>query len=80
MDEKAAKKAKILKEFGANLNRLIRERYRSRDAFLKKTDLEIYKADLHHMIKGDRDPQLSTLYKIAEALKVSARDLIPPDK
>ena len=79
MDEKSAGKAKILKEFGANLNRLIRDRYRSRDEFLKQTDLEIYKADLHHMIKGSRDPQLSTLYKIAEALKVSVCELIPKD-
>ena len=78
MKQKAAKKGKILKEFGTNLARLIREKgYRSRDAFLKQTDLEIYKADLHYMIKGERDPQMTTLYKIAEALEIGVGELLP---
>ena len=75
---KKDKKSEILKKFGTNLARLIRDKgYRSRDAFLKQTDLEIYKADLHRMIKGEKDVQISTLYKIAEALGVPARELLP---
>lgn len=71
-------KAKFLIKFGKNLDGLIRKKgFRSRDAFLKKTDLEIYKADLHRLIHGETDPQLSTLYKIAEALDVPVWELIP---
>jgi len=78
MEPKKDRKGEILKKFGVNLARLIRDKgFRSRDAFLKQTDLEIYKADLHHMIKGERDPQLTTLYKIADALGVPASDLLP---
>ena len=77
MDKEAAKRARIQKEFGENLERLIAEKFPSRDAFLKKSDLEMYKANLHRIIKGQDEPKLTTLYKIAEALDISVRELFP---
>ncbi len=70
------KKTKILKEFGANLERLIYKQFKSRDAFLE--DQDIYKANLHLLIYGEVDPQLPTLHKLADRLGVPVRDLFPP--
>ena len=75
MDQESAKKAKILKDFGANLERLIYEKFKSRDAFLKV--IEMHKANLHRLINGEVDPQLTTLHKIADGLGVPVRDLFP---
>ena len=69
------KKSKILKDFGANLERLIYKKFRSRDAFLK--DQDIYKANLHRLINGEVDPHLTTLHKIADRLGVPVKELFP---
>jgi transcriptional regulator with XRE-family HTH domain len=70
-----SKKDRILKDFGANLARMIDARFKSRDAFLDGTD--IYKANLSRIISGKDEPKLFTLYKIAERLKVDIRELFP---
>ena len=75
MDQESAKKAKILKDFGSNLERLIYEKFKSRDAFLKV--IEMHKANLHRLINGEVDPQLTTLQKIADGLGVPVRELFP---
>jgi predicted transcriptional regulator len=75
MNQQAAKKAKILKEFGANLERLIYKKFKSRDAFLDTTD--IYKANLHRIINGKGEPKLTTLYRIADRLGLEVMELFP---
>ena len=75
MKKETPEKSKILKDFGANLERLIYKKFKSRDAFLDKTD--IYKANLHRIINGQDEPKLTTLYKIADRLGMEVQELFP---
>jgi hypothetical protein len=57
------------------LERLIYKKFKSRDAFLE--DQDIYKANLHRLINGEVDPQLTTLHKLADRLGVPVKELFP---
>lgn len=67
-------KAALLLSFGTRLESLIYQRYRSKDQFLAVSGF--YKANLHGIITGKSDPQLSTLFRLAKALGMSVSDLL----
>lgn len=64
-----------MKDFGANLARQIDAKFKTRDEFLRETDL--YKANLSRIISGQDEPKLSTLYKLAERLGMEVQELFP---
>jgi predicted transcriptional regulator len=68
-------KAKILKEFGENLEREIRRKFKNKEEYLRKTGF--YRKTLHDIITGAKDARVSTLYRIAEELGISPRDFFP---
>lgn len=67
-------KKKLLLSFGVRLESLIYQRYRSKDRFLAASGF--YKANLHGIITGKSDPQLSTLYRLAKALDLTLSELV----
>lgn len=75
MDKDVLQNRKKLKEFGENLEALIYRKFKSKDAFLRETG--IFKATLHDILTGKADPQLTTLWRIAEGLNMDIRDLFP---
>jgi transcriptional regulator with XRE-family HTH domain len=75
MDEEALQKAKFLRELGANVERLIYQKFKTKGAFLAKTG--IFKATLHDITTGKADPQILTLWKIAKELNISVKELLP---
>jgi transcriptional regulator with XRE-family HTH domain len=75
MDKETLQKRKRLKEFGEHLEAQIYRKFKSKDAFLRETG--IFKATLHDILTGKVDPQLTTLWRIADGLEVSIRDLFP---
>ena len=75
MDEEEARKHKFQVTFGAYLEGLIYKKFQSKDAFLRETG--IFKATLHDILTGRADVQLSTLWRIAQGLGVTVRELFP---
>ena len=78
MELEPGEKEKFLKDFGKNLEALIYERFKSKDQFLSETGF--YKANLHEIITGKVDAQLSTIFRLAKALGVSMEELVRVDK
>jgi transcriptional regulator with XRE-family HTH domain len=67
-------KKRLLLGFGSRLEALIYQRFRSKDQFLAASGF--YKANLHGIITGKSDPQLSTLYRLAKALDLTLDELL----
>ncbi len=67
-------KKKLLLGFGSRLEALIYQRFRSKDQFLAASGF--YKANLHGIITGKSDPQLSTLYRLAKSLNLTLEELL----
>jgi hypothetical protein len=76
METTPAQKAQFLKKFGEKVNQAIYERYGTKNAFLKKTGYD--KTALHSVTTGG-DTRLSTALKIARALGIKVRDLLPDE-
>jgi len=68
-------KQQFLEDFGTHLEKLIYRKFKSKESFLAETG--IFKANLHEILKGKVDPQLTTLWRIAEGLGIPVRDLFP---
>ena len=65
-------------KLGKRLGKLILEDrgYRSLDAFSLEHHEYIAKPTLYHLVEGKRDPKLSTLRRLSEALELSLDELI----
>lgn len=66
------------KNLGVQLNKIRRQRDMSLDDMAKLTDVS--KAQLAQMEKGESNPTVSTIWKIADGLKISFSSLLQPPK
>lgn len=66
---------KILRDFGRHLKKLRAEKGFSTRKFAHEADISA--STLGRLEAGESDPSLTTLLKIAEALKVSLDQLVP---
>jgi transcriptional regulator with XRE-family HTH domain len=66
----------IRKNLGVQLHKIRRQRDMSLDDMAKLT--EVSKAQLAQMEKGESNPTVSTIWKIADGLKISFSSLQPP--
>lgn len=73
MDLDSGEKARFLKEFGHRVEGLIYQKFKSKDAFIGETGF--YKKSLHDILTGERDTHLSTVYRLAKALKIPMKKL-----
>jgi len=69
-------KAAFLKELGHLVSFKIYERFKSKNAFLSETGIK--KQSLHLVITGS-DTRLGTIHRIAKALGLKVKDLIPDE-
>ena len=76
MEISQKQKKAFLKEFGHKVSAAIYERYRTKSEFLDKTGYD--KKALHLVITGG-DTRLATAFKIAKALGVKVKDLLPDE-
>ena len=65
-------KAAFLKEFGKNIERVIYERFKDKEEFLRKTG--IYRKSLHDILTGAKDARVSSIFNIAKELGVSPKE------
>ena len=70
-----AEKRVILREFGNHVEDLITKKFKNKEAFL--TESGFYRKTLHDILTGAKDPWVTTLYKLANAIGVSPRELFP---
>lgn len=65
-------------KLGKRLSKLILEKggYKSLDAFALEHHDKIAKPTLYHLVDGKRDPKLSTLRRLSEALGMTVEELI----
>jgi len=73
-----AEKKEILEPFGKRLEALIYERFKTKEKFLRDTGF--FKANLHQFIKGEVDPQLTTLHRLANAIGITVEELVGEKK
>jgi len=73
---KDKEKKAFLKEFGHLVSSKIYAKYKSKNAFLSETGIK--KQSLHLVITG-MDTRLGTIHRIAKALGVKVKDLIPDE-
>lgn len=78
MELERGEKQAFLKAFGKQLEFLIYQKFKSKDQFLRETGF--YKANLHEVITGKVDVQLSTLYRLAKALEIPLENLFKKQK
>lgn len=71
---KPGEKEALLKTFGERLEKLIYQRFKSKDQFIGETGF--YKANLHEIVTGKVDPQLSTIFRLAKSLGISLEELM----
>lgn len=76
MAEQEANKTEFLRAFGQRVEALIYTKFKSKEQFLRETGF--YAKNLHDILTGRSDPQISTVERLAEALRVDIRDLFPP--
>lgn len=69
-------KAAFLKEFGQKANAAIYEKYGTKNKFLAETGIK--KQSLHLVTTGG-DTRLGTAYRIAKALGLRVKDLMPDE-
>jgi len=68
-------KKAILSDFGHNVEALIYKKFKNKEEFLRATG--IYRKTLHDILTGTKDARISTVYKLAEAIGVHPRELLP---
>ena len=69
-------KKAYLRSFGQKLSEAIYKKYGTKAKFLRETGYD--KVALHQVIMGG-DTRLATAYKLAKALNVKLKDLLPED-
>lgn len=65
----------ILKQFGKNIYKLRKERKMTQEALADAAGIE--RSYMGTIERGERNPTLLKVYRIAKALKVSAGELLP---
>lgn len=76
---KSQKSDKWLKELGARINQVILKKgYRSPYEFwIEKVGDDISRSGLNFILAGKRDPRITTLKLLSEALNVDIEELLP---
>jgi hypothetical protein len=74
--DKKDDKAAFLKEFGHLVSSAIYEKYGSKNKFLTETGIK--KQSLHLVTTGG-DTRLGTVYRIAKALDLKVKELMPDE-
>lgn len=65
----------LLKAFGRHVEALIYKKFKDKEEFLRKTG--IYRKSLHDVLTGVKDARITTIYRIAEELGVTIREMFP---
>lgn len=65
----------ITQKFGSNLKKLRRQQKMSQMELAQKSGLDL--TTINELESGNRQPMLKTTWKIANALKVKSKDLLP---
>lgn len=65
----------ILEKFGEKVQKVRKSRDISQEELASK--LSMHRTYVGMIERGERNPTIRTLYKIAKALKVEAKDLLP---
>ena len=65
----------VLQKFGAKMQKLRKEQNISQEELAAK--LSMHRTYIGMVERGERNPTIRTLYKIAKALKVKASELLP---
>lgn len=65
----------VLEKFGANLAKVRKEHGVTQEELAAR--LAMHRTYIGLIERGERNPTVRTLYKIAKALKISASELIP---
>jgi len=76
MEVSEKQKKAFLRDFGHKVSAMIYERYDSKDHFMRETG--ILKKSLHLVLTGG-DTRLSTIHRLAKALGVKVKDLLPDE-
>lgn len=76
MEISQKEKKAFLRGFGQKLSEVIYQKYGTKAKFLRETGYD--KVALHQVIMGG-DTRLATAYKLAKALGVKVKDLIPEE-
>lgn len=69
-------KSAFLKEFGQMVNEVIYAKFGTKNKFLTETGIR--KQSLHLVVTG-KDTRLGTAYRIAQALGMKVKDLMPKE-
>jgi hypothetical protein len=79
---KSRKNDKWLKQLGENINQIILDKgYRSPYEFwVEKVGDDISRAGLNFILAGKRDPRITTLKLLGEALNVHIEDMLPKSR
>ncbi len=64
-----------LKKFGTNLQKIRREKEVTQEKLAEL--IGVHRTYITLVEKGERNPSLKTIYRIAKALKVSSTELLP---
>jgi len=65
----------VLKQFGENIKKFRKERKLTQEALADASEIE--RSYMGTIERGERNPTLLKVYRIAKALKVSAEQLLP---
>ena len=76
MDVSEKQKKTFFKHFGNNVEKLIYEKFKSKDQFIAATGF--LKKSLHLVLRGN-DTKLSTILRLSKALGVKPKDLLPDE-
>jgi len=75
MELNPKEKTAFLRGIGDRVEKLIYQKYKSKDQFIRETGF--HKRPLHDVLMGNRDTHVSMILKLAKALDVKPKDLIP---
>lgn len=81
MQPRSKEDSKWLKALGQHLEKVIKKKgYSSPYEFWINSDIEISRATLNYVLKGEMDVKATTLKKIAAALELDVEDLLRNSK